>query len=42
MTYKIEEVVEIIEQTKFATNYKLEKITLSNLPIWISIMLIKK
>jgi len=42
MTYKSDEVVEIIEQTRFAGNYKLDKIILAGLPIWMRIELKKK
>jgi len=42
MTYKSGEVAEIIEQTRFAGNYKLDMIILAGLPIWMRIELRKK
>lgn len=42
MTYKSDEVVDIIEHTRFAGNYKLDKIILAGLPIWMRIELRKK
>ncbi|MBD3227449.1 MAG: hypothetical protein GF329_04600 [Candidatus Lokiarchaeota archaeon] len=42
MTYKVDEFVEIIKQSRFADNFKIEKITLSNLSIWLRIVLLKK
>jgi ubiquinone/menaquinone biosynthesis C-methylase UbiE len=42
MTYESGEVAKIIEQTRFAGNYKLDKIILAGLPIWMRIELRKK
>jgi len=42
MTYKSGEVAEIIEQTRFAGNYKLDMIILAGLPVWMRIELRKK
>ncbi len=42
MTYRQEDIVKIIEATKFSKDYKLEPIIISNLPIWLSIVLEKK
>ncbi len=41
MTYHVKEIANIIEQTKFNNDYKLEMISLSNLPIWLRITLKK-
>ncbi|HMF34649.1 MAG TPA: class I SAM-dependent methyltransferase, partial [Candidatus Lokiarchaeia archaeon] len=41
MTYSVAEVQEIVEQTQFAENYTIDKITLARLPIWQRIELRK-
>jgi ubiquinone/menaquinone biosynthesis C-methylase UbiE len=42
MSYRTEEVKEIIDKTSFAGNYAIEKIVLSRLPIWMRITVTKK
>jgi len=41
MTYKIPEIESIIKKTSFKNSYKINKITLSGLPIWLRIELKK-
>jgi len=41
MTYTVEEVTEIVHQTQFAPNFRIEKVTLANLPIYQRIELTK-
>ncbi len=42
MSYRIDEVEEIIKETIFAQSYRVENIILSRLPIWMRITLTKK
>ena len=42
MTYHQEEIIQIIENTRFSKDYQLEPIIISNLPIWLRIVLEKK
>jgi ubiquinone/menaquinone biosynthesis C-methylase UbiE len=41
MTYRINEIAEIIQRTRFAASHSLEKITLGGLPAWLRIRLTK-
>jgi ubiquinone/menaquinone biosynthesis C-methylase UbiE len=41
MTYDEDEIVEIIENTKFAHNYTIDEISIVNLPVWLRIELKK-
>ncbi|MDP2335913.1 MAG: class I SAM-dependent methyltransferase [Bacteroidota bacterium] len=40
-SYRIEEIISIIEKTSFADNYFIEKIKLSGIPMWVRISLKK-
>lgn len=42
MTYRIDQVAEIVGHTSFAKSYMLEKIILAGLPIWLRIKLPRK
>ena len=41
MTYSITDIEELIKQSKFSANYKIDQIELGNLPIWLRIGLHK-
>ncbi|MBT3241363.1 MAG: class I SAM-dependent methyltransferase [Chloroflexi bacterium] len=41
MTYAKKEIAEIIEKTNFVRNYKIEGITIYNLPVWVRVRLEK-
>ncbi len=42
MTYRTDEVADIIQRTKFANCFAIDKITLAGLPAWLRITLTKK
>lgn len=42
MTYKISEIEDIIGKTSFRDSYKINRIKLSGLPVWLRIELLKK
>lgn len=41
MTYRIDEIIEIIKCTRFSENYMIDKVTLGMLPAWLRIELTK-
>jgi ubiquinone/menaquinone biosynthesis C-methylase UbiE len=41
MTYTVEETIRIIQQTRFANSFNIEKATIANLPVWMCITLSK-
>lgn len=41
MTYSKKEIIELIEKTSFSESYKIEDMTISNLPVWIRVRLEK-
>jgi ubiquinone/menaquinone biosynthesis C-methylase UbiE len=42
MTYSIEEITEIIGETRFAQSHRIEKMAIVSLPIWLRIILEKR
>ena len=41
MTYTSKEIIEIIEKTSFMNRYKIEEVTIFNLPVWLRVKLEK-
>jgi ubiquinone/menaquinone biosynthesis C-methylase UbiE len=41
MTYTVEETTHIIQQTRFANTFNIEKVSIANLPVWMCITLSK-
>ena len=41
ITYRLEEIEDIVERTSFRKNYEIEKLSLGGLPVWIKIKLEK-
>jgi hypothetical protein len=41
MTYRVEEIVAIVEGTTFAESHEIERMTIAGLPVWIRIKLEK-